>query len=140
MVHMSKRETPMTERYWTSVGGALIEEFLLVAGAPGTARRLVDAVILQQCEARRIDLGGRRAVAIAGHEVVLVQANRLGMSLLGQALFSRELIAHFEPRSVRTVALCSAGDAVLKDIATKFGIEVVVDAGVGIEPGETKCR
>lgn len=101
MVHMSERETPITERYLTSVSGAPVEEFLLVAGAPGTARRRVDAVILPQGEARRIDLGGRRAVAIAGQEVVLVQAkaNCLGMSLLGQTLFFRELIARFEPRS-----------------------------------------
>ena len=130
----------MIERYWNSVGGTLVEEFLLVAGAPRTARRLIDAVILPLGEARRIDLRGRRAVVIAGQDVVLVQAkaNRLGMSLLGQALFSRELIARLEPRSVRTVALCSAGDAVLEAIATKFGIEVVVDAGVGLEPGDSR--
>jgi len=47
---------------------------------------------------------------------------------LGQALFSRELIKErFSPRSVRTVALCAAGDAVLRPIAERFGIKVVVD-------------
>lgn len=124
------------------MGGTLVEEFLLVARGPRTARRLVDAVILPQGEARRVDLRGRRAVRIAGQDVVLVQAkaNRLGMSLLGQTLLSREPVARFEPRSVRTVALCSAGDAVLEAIATKFGIEVAVDAGVGIELGESRSR
>jgi hypothetical protein len=33
----------------------------------------------------------------------------------------------FAPRSVRTVALCAADDAVLRPIAERFGIEVVVD-------------
>jgi hypothetical protein len=55
---------------------------------------------------------------------------RLGMYLLGQTLFSRELIKErFAPRSVRTVALCADSDAVLGPIAEaeRFGIEVVVD-------------
>jgi hypothetical protein len=50
------------------------------------------------------------------------------MYLLGQALFSRLLIEdRFAPRSVRTVALCAADDAVLRPLAVRFGIEVVVD-------------
>jgi hypothetical protein len=32
----------------------------------------------------------------------------------------------FAPRSVRTVALCAADDAILHPIAERFGIEVVV--------------
>jgi hypothetical protein len=50
------------------------------------------------------------------------------MYLFGQAVFSRELVVErFAPRSVRSVALCAADDAVLRPIAERFGIEVVVD-------------
>jgi hypothetical protein len=59
---------------------------------------------------------------------VQAQAHRLGMYLMGQALFSRVLIEErFAPRSVRTVALCAIDDAVLRPIAERYGIEVVVD-------------
>ena len=55
-------------------------------------------------------------------------AHRLGMYLLGQAFFSRELIKdRFAPRSVRTVALCAIDDAILRPIAERFGVEVVAD-------------
>jgi hypothetical protein len=43
-------------------------------------------------------------------------------------LFSRLLIAtRFAPKSVRTVALCAADDAVLHPLAEGLGIEVVMD-------------
>jgi hypothetical protein len=41
---------------------------------------------------------------------------------------SRLLIEnHCSPRTVRTVALCGANDAVLRPLAERFGIEIVVD-------------
>jgi hypothetical protein len=50
------------------------------------------------------------------------------MYLLGQAFFSRELIDNrLKPKSVRTVALCALDDAVLRPIAERYGVEVVVD-------------
>lgn len=50
------------------------------------------------------------------------------MYLLGQALFSRELIeTRFAPRSVRTVALCTDDDDVLRPPAKRYGVEIVVD-------------
>jgi hypothetical protein len=59
---------------------------------------------------------------------VQTKALRLGMYLLGQAFFSRELIKdRFAPRSVRTDALCAIDDDVLRPIAERFNIEVVVD-------------
>ena len=48
------------------------------------------------------------------------------MYLLGQALFSLELLKLHNPKSIRTVAICTAGDAVLESLAHKYGIEVVV--------------
>lgn len=62
--------------------------------------------------------------------VVQTKVGRLGMYLLGQALFSRELIANrFAPAKVRTVALVGKDDAVLRPLAEKYGIEVIVDGG-----------
>ena len=56
------------------------------------------------------------------------------MYLMGQAFFSRELLQPLQPQSVRTVALCSRDDTVLRPVAEKYGIEVVVlDIGDGAE-------
>lgn len=69
-------------------------------------------------------------VTLADKDVLVVQskAHRLGMYLLGQALFSRLLIEErFAPRSVRAVALCARDDAVLHPLAERCGIEVVID-------------
>jgi hypothetical protein len=132
---MPKIETPMTRRYWKRVGGTLLEEFLVVPRTQGVGRRLIDAVIVLDGD-NRISAKGE-IVSISGHDLVVVQtkAYRLGMYLLGQALFSRELIEKFfAPRSVRTVALCAVDDAVLRPIAERFGIEVVVDRPASIPP------
>jgi hypothetical protein len=54
-----------------------------------------------------------REVTVDGHDVVIVQTkdSRLGMYLLGQALFSREAIKVVaSPRSIRTIALCTRDD------------------------------
>jgi hypothetical protein len=68
---------------------------------------------------------------------VQTKALRLGMYLLGQAFFSRELIKdRFAPRSVRTIALCAIDDAILRPIAERFGVEVVVDDLAAKPPDE----
>jgi len=48
------------------------------------------------------------------------------MYLLGQALFSRDLMAEFKPKSIETVAICTKGDARLEQLALRYGIRVVV--------------
>ena len=74
----------------------------------------------------------RRALArpdLRGKDVVVVQTknSRLGMYLMGQTLFSRELIARrFQPSSVRAVALVRQSDEALQPILEEFGCEVVV--------------
>ena len=117
----------MTRRYWERAGGTLQEEYLVVPRGPGVGRRLIDAVIIADGDHRI----ARRAehVSLNGHDIIVVQtkAKRLGMYLLGQALFSRLLIEKFfAPKSLRTVALCAADDAVLRPIAEGYGIEIVV--------------
>jgi hypothetical protein len=135
---MSKHETPMTRRYWKRVGGTLLEEYLVVPPRrPDVGRRLIDAVIVEDGEDRIASPGEAAGLSLDGHDIVIVQtkALRLGMYLLGQAFFSRELIRdRFTPRSVRTVALCAIDDAVLHPIAKRFGIEIVVD-GLAATPG-----
>lgn len=125
---MSKRETPMTHRYWKRVGGTLLEEYLVVPRSRGVGQRVVDAVIIVGGDYRIASRAEN--VSLNGHDLIVVQtkASRLGMYLLGQALFSRLLIEdRFAPRSVCTVALCAADDSVLRPFAVRFGIEVVVD-------------
>ena len=128
-MHMlSQLETPMTRRYWQRVGGTLLEEYLVVPRSPGVARRLIDAVVIVDGDRRIASMGER--ISLDGHDLIVVQTKsyRLGMYLMGQALFSRVLIEdRFTPKSIRTVALCAADDAVLRPIAERFGIEVVVD-------------
>lgn len=95
---------------------------------PGFGKRLIDAVIIADGDHRIASPGER--VSPDGHDLIVVQtkAYRLGMYLMGQALFSRVLIEdRFNPRSIRTVALCSIDDAVLRPIAERYGIEVVDD-------------
>lgn len=67
-------------------------------------------------------------VDIVGRDVIVVQtkANRLGMYLLGQALFSKELLKPFNPKSIESVAICTKGDSILEPLAEKYGIRVVV--------------
>ena len=92
---------------------------------PDRGHRLLDGVVI---------LWGPRVIAkaadvqIAGRDIVVIQtkASRLGMYLLGQALFSRHLVEPFGPKSVRSVAVCTRGDAMLEPLAARYGIDVVV--------------
>ena len=122
---MSKLETPMTRHYWQTVGGTLVEEFQLVKRTATAGPRYADAVILPNGEtriARGVD------VTLEGEDVIVVQtkASRLGMYLMGQALFSGELIRRFNPKSIRSVLICSADDSVLHPLLEPFNIEIVV--------------
>jgi hypothetical protein len=46
------------------------------------------------------------------------------MSVMGQALFSRELALALGAKPLRTIAVVTKTDAVLEPLARKFGIEV----------------
>jgi hypothetical protein len=49
------------------------------------------------------------------------------MYLMGQALFSRELVCDLGAQSVRSVALYARYDAKMAELCARHGIEVVVD-------------
>ena len=122
---MSKHETWRTRKYWESIGGILIEEFEAVKKTTDSARRLIDGVIVMGTDTR---IHPSSNVNLKGKAVVVIQtkANRLGMSLLGQALFSKQLIEKHHPKSIKTVAICAKGDAVMEALAKDHGIEVVI--------------
>ena len=55
-------------------------------------------------------------VASRGVTVVQAKARRLGMPLMGQCLFCRDLLRNLGARSVQSVALCTADDLVLRPL------------------------
>ena len=124
---MSKRETWRTRKYWESVGGLLIEEFILVAKSRDgrQAQRLLDGLIVLGEEER---IENAHSFPIEGKDVIALQtkANRLGMYLMGQAYFSRELLKSFNPKSIRTVTICGKGDEEMERLCRERDIEVVV--------------
>ena len=130
---MSKLETPMIVDYWKRIGGTLIEEFQMVERAKRNLSygpRRADAVIVPSGENRRVPRG-QRAISLEGKDVIVIQAKRqrLGMYLMGQAVFSAKLIKRFNPKSVKSVILCAKDDAVLHPMLAPYrNVEVVVAA------------
>ena len=111
---MSLYETPITLWYWEQVGGTLIEEFIMVARSLSNGWRAADGLIILGGEMIRMPLGSK--VNIEGKDVIVIQTkdNVLGMNLMGQALFSRDLIIKYHnPRSVISIALCTKSNAIL---------------------------
>ena len=124
---MSKLETPMTLWYWHQVGGLLIEEFVAVRRTASQGQRLIDAVIVLGEKKRQLTHGAE--FDLAGRDVIAVQSKhrRLGMTVAGQTVFSKELLKRFKPRSIRSVAVCTADDAVLRPLLERHkGCEVWV--------------
>ncbi len=122
---MSKHETWRTRQYWESVGGTLIEEYQVVKKGNDNSRRLLDGLIIIDGPT---EISQDKNIDIRGKDVICVQtkANRLGMYLLGQTFFSRELLKDYNPKSIKTVAIVSKTDSILAPIAKKYDIEVVV--------------
>lgn len=122
---MSKHETPLTRKYWQRVGGTLIEEFPVVRRTSTCAQRLLDGLIVLDGNNR---IAKADEISIKGMDVIVLQtkANRLGMYLMGQAFFSRELVKALNPKSIRTVAICAQDDSEMHALCDEFQIEVVV--------------
>lgn len=110
---MSKRETPMIRWYWHKIGGTLIEEFPAVKKSDTCGPRLIDGVIIKDSEKR---IAHHSEVILEGKDIIIIQAKtgRLGMNLMGQTLFSRQLMKSFKPRSIISIAICGKDDSVLR--------------------------
>ena len=120
---------PVLGRGWHrhSDGGLLIEEFVAARRTASQGQRLIDAVIVLGEKKRRLKRGAE--FDLAGRDVIAVQSKhrRLGMTVAGQTLFSKELLKRFKPRSIRSVAVCTADDAVLRPLLERHkGCEVRV--------------
>lgn len=123
---MSKHETPMTRWFWQQVGGTLIEEFHAVRRTESCNERYLDGVIIKGTPTI---IARQSEVAIEGRDIIVVQAKAapLGMYLMGQALFSAQLMEKFKPRSVESVALVFKDDSVLRPLFENYpGMRVVV--------------
>lgn len=124
---MSLRETPMTRWYWRRIGGLLIEEFPIVERTTTQGRRVVDGLVILNEPTKRAAPGTR--VDITGKDVMVIQTKnaRLGMYLMGQTLFSRQLVQALHPASVRSIALCAKDDRCLRPLLEAHeGCEVVI--------------
>jgi len=124
---MSKHETPMTRWYWRTVNkrkGLLIEEFPAVKrdGSAGKNKRHIDGVIVlgEKAERRGPRKGDRELVK--GKRVIVIQskARRLGMSLIGQVVVSRELLKDLKAKVVKSVGVCREDDQILRDVLGRF--------------------
>ena len=124
---MSRHESWRTIKYWETIGGLLIEEYLAIPASKDktVGKRLIDGIIVLG-EEKSIQKGG--SFDYKGREVIAIQtkSTRLGMYLMGQAYFTREILKRFNPKSIKTVAICGKGDAEMEALCKKENIEVVI--------------
>ena len=124
---MSKHESWRTRKYWETVGGLLVEEFLAIPMSKDKTigKRLIDGVIVLG-EENSIQSGG--TFNLEGRDIVAIQtkATRLGMYLMGQAFFTREILKRFNPKSIKTVVICGKGDTEMEMLCKKADIEVMI--------------
>ena len=124
---MSKHETPMTRWYWRTINkrkGLLIEEFHAVKrdSSKGNNKRHIDGIIVlgEKPERRGPRKGDRELVK--GKRVIVIQskARRLGMSLIGQVVVSRELLKDLKAKVIKSVGVCREDDKVMHQVLRRF--------------------
>ena len=118
---MSKRETPMTEAFWQEhARGAYIPEYCIVGRTADCGGRYVDALILPDEPHGRARFADYATLTDRNVIVVQTKASRMGMYLMGQALFSARLALACGAKSVRAILLCTAPDSVLLPLLKDF--------------------
>ena len=116
-----QHETPMTEAFWEGYArGAYIPKYCIVRPSSRCGVRLVDAVILPDEPHGRAKF--QDYDKLAGRNVIVVQtkARRMGMYLMGQALFSARLVIAQGAKSVRSILLCTGSDSALLPLLKPF--------------------
>ena len=117
----------MTRWYWRTVNkckGLLIEEFHAVKreATKGNNKRHIDGVIVlgEKSDQRGARKGDRELVK--GKRVIVIQskARRLGMSLIGQVVVSRELLKDLKAKVIKSVGVCREDDKVLHNVLRRF--------------------
>ena len=118
---MSKHETPMTEGFWQSTAhGLFIAEYPLVQRGADRARRCVDGLILPDEPHGRGKW--RDHASLSDRRVIVIQTKigRMGMYLMGRALFSARLALACGAASVRSILLCHQTDGALLPLLKPF--------------------
>ena len=141
------------EENWKKKGGTLIEEFPAVRARRDSpfGKRYLDGVVVLDGQGKHLTTqdglkvnekilrkprngGPLHEVKIEGKKIIVVQTKmqdnskpyRLGMYLLGQALFSKHLMEPFQPKDTQSIAVCARRDTIMEELAEKYEIDVVV--------------
>ena len=110
----------MTEALWQEhARGAFIPEYCIVRRAD-CGGRYVDALILPDEPHRRASFTDYPTLKDRNVIVVQTKAARMGMYLMGQALFSARLALARGAKSARSILLCTAPDSVLLPLLKDF--------------------
>jgi hypothetical protein len=124
---MSKKETPLTRKYWQEIGGTLIEEFVMVRKSQNNGIRLIDGIIILNGENKILK---QKEISLEGKDIIAIQtkSKRLGMNLMGQTLFSEQLLRKYHnPKSIISVALCTKDDIILRPLLENYpNMKVVI--------------
>lgn len=111
----------MTLAFWEHcANGALLEEYLVVKPGKDRAQRYLDAIILPDGPMGRFTRDEH--VELKDKNVIVVQTKigRMGMYLMGQALFSVGLVKQAGAASVRSILLCTKTDSALLPLLDPF--------------------
>lgn len=102
----------------------MIEEFPAVKrdGANSKKKRHIDGVILLGQKAERRGPRKRDRELVRGKRVIVIQskARRLGISLIGQVVVSRELLTDLKAKVVKSVGVCREDDLLLHKVLRRF--------------------
>ena len=128
---LQNNETPLLHRYWRKIGGTLVEEFRAVNRSKTHGERRIDGIIIKNED---FAIKKQSEVSIQGKDIIVVQVKtgRLGMYLMGQALFSKRLMERFRPRTIQSVALCETNDDILAPYFEEYGVRVVLDKATAL--------
>lgn len=129
---MSVYENAMIERYWekefgNKSTGTLVLKYPIVKKTTPIkdcmwGKREVDGIILPDGPKTKLRFSEVLPQSFQNQRLIVIQAktHRLGTCLLGQTVFSPGLFARYNPKSIKSVALCGANDSELEVLIPKI--------------------